>query len=85
MGLTLVNGIFVTGGTGVDAWGHLGGLISGICLGLFMQPEAKAGVKAASLIVLCGTLISLAVVLHIRSLGQCDKDPVACASICGSI
>ena len=82
MAATVANGILFTGGTGVDAWGHLGGLLAGGCLSAVMGPSSSSTMRAVALLSLVAMWTSLGVTLALRPLGACDKDPSVCAHIC---
>ena len=82
MAATVANGILFTGGTGVDAWGHLGGLLAGTGLTAVMAPTTSPTMKAVALVSLLAMWVILGVTLALRPLGACDKDPSVCARIC---
>lgn len=82
MAVTVINGILFTGGTGIDAWGHLGGLLAGAGLSVLMAPISSASIRAVALVALLALWVALGLTLALRSLGPCDIDPSACAHIC---
>jgi len=80
MGATVANGILFTGGTGVDAWGHLGGLLAGACLGVIIMNASSTTLRAGAIVSLVVMWTALGLTLALRPL--CDNDPSVCAHIC---
>ena len=81
-----MNGILNTNGAGVDAWGHLGGFLSGLSLTYLLMPESLGTLRrfrVTSGLFLLGLFGALAVLLFLRRIPSCDNDPLNhCSRIC---